>query len=466
MDDRLGAEALIGGVSPEGMCGSLLTAGVLVGLLATALYFGYLELSKFTGGKLLRLEEVDERLAKRLDRWLPLPERWSVASRVSPLLLWGVSAALFGLSFAGLEREGMRWLAGLVLLVSALSLLTLANVVAPRLSLRSTASLLCVYIPLFRLVSWVLLPFAWLSALSSREVAAKAATEGGEEENVATAEDEILSLISRSDGDEDGGSGLEEDERRMISGALRLDEKKVHEIMTPRVDIDSIDVSESIDEVKRVIVNSGHSRIPVCSESIDKIVGVIFAKDLLNAEKVSQAQEQGLSVLCREPMLVSEYMNIGDLLEQFQTKKSHFAVVIDEYGGTSGIVTFEDILEELVGEIWDEYDKPADMEPEPQPDQDGWTLFSARTSIGKVNATLGVEIPEDEDYDTLGGYLTKVAGHIPLQDETLEDGQLRAVIVSADPQCVKSVRLMRLPDDAETDTSSEPHEAADAAAAP
>ena len=120
MDDRLGAEALIGGVSPEGMCGSLLTAGVLVGLLATALYFGYLELSKFTGGKLLRLEEVDERLAKRLDRWLPLPERWSVASRVSPLLLWGVSAALFGLSFAGLEREGMRWLAGLVLLVSAL----------------------------------------------------------------------------------------------------------------------------------------------------------------------------------------------------------------------------------------------------------------------------------------------------------------------------------------------------------
>ena len=289
MDDRLGAEALIGGVSPEGMCGSLLTAGVLVGLLATALYFGYLELSKFTGGKLLRLEEVDERLAKRLDRWLPLPERWSVASRVSPLLLWGVSAALFGLSFAGLEREGMRWLAGLVLLMSALSLLTLANVVAPRLSLRSTASLLCVYIPLFRLVSWVLLPFAWLSALSSREVAAKAATEGGEEENVATAEDEILSLISRSDGDEDGGSGLEEDERRMISGALRLDEKKVHEIMTPRVDIDSIDVSESIDEVKRVIVNSGHSRIPVCSESIDKIVGVIFAKDLLNAENVSQA---------------------------------------------------------------------------------------------------------------------------------------------------------------------------------
>ena len=446
MDDRLGAEALIGGVSPEGMCGSLLTAGVLVGLLATALYFGYLELSKFTGGKLLRLEEVDERLAKRLDRWLPLPERWSVASRVSPLLLWGVSAALFGLSFAGLERE--------------------ANVVAPRLSLRSTASLLCVYIPLFRLVSWVLLPFAWLSALSSREVAAKAATEGGEEENVATAEDEILSLISRSDGDEDGGSGLEEDERRMISGALRLDEKKVHEIMTPRVDIDSIDVSESIDEVKRVIVNSGHSRIPVCSESIDKIVGVIFAKDLLNAEKVSQAQEQGLSVLCREPMLVSEYMNIGGLLEQCQTKESHFAVVIDEYGGTSGIVTFEDILEELVGEIWDEYDKPADMEPEPQPDQDGWTLFSARTSIGKVNATLGVEIPEDEDYDTLGGYLTKVAGHIPLQDETLEDGQLRAVIVSADPQCVKSVRLMRLPDDAETDTSSEPHEAADAAATP
>lgn len=452
MDVESGARALFR-MSGELSCG-LLSCGIAVSFAATFLYFGYLELSKFTGGKLVRLDDVDESLADRLEAWMPLPEMWHVASRTSHLLAWGASAIVFGLVIAGFQECLARWLSGLGVLLFYLLLLTLADMIAPRLSLRSTARLLCFYIPLFRLLSRVMFPFAWLSALSSRDVAAKAAEEGSETENISTAEDEILSLVKQAESQGTTASGLEEDERRMISGALELDEKRVHEIMTQRVDIKSVDASESIEGVKQLIVTSGHSRIPVCCGTLDKVVGVIYAKDLLDEEKVRGAEKRGLEALWHEAQVVSEFMNIGALLEQFQSSKTHFAVVIDEYGGTSGIVTFEDILEELVGEIWDEYDKPAEKEPEPQADADGWFVFSARTPIDKVNETLDIELPEDEDVDTLGGYLLKKAGRIPAEHETLDlpEERLQVVIEAAEPQCVKTVRLKVIRPEGEAET--------------
>ena len=283
----------------------------------------------------------------------------------------------------------------------------------------------------------------------------KAVEQGEEDVNISTAEDEILSLINKSDDEADEDGGIEDDERRMISGALALDDKTVHEIMTPRVDVDGVELHASLEDIKALIVSSGHSRIPVYEGTIDKIRGIISAKDLLNTAKVTEAEKHGLETLCREPLFVPETKNIGDLLAEFQAKNTHFAVVIDEYGGTSGIVTFEDILEEVVGDIWDEYDVP-EAEVVPDAANDGWFIFDARTPISEVNEKLETSIPENEDYDTLGGYLASEAGHIPQEKEQVVTEHVEAEILSAEPRLVKKVRARKAPQENEkTDGRSE-----------
>lgn len=422
---------------------SLAMAGTMLGVMAAVLYLGFLEMSKFTGGKMLKLEDVDEKLAERLDEWMPLADSWQVAARLWVLIAWSGYAACFGVLSVLLEDAHDRLWCRLGTGLAALVVICLVEAVAPRLSLRRTARLLCFYIPLFRLLSWLLFPLVWLPVKSSEQVKEKA-VEQGEEAETTTAEDEILSLITKGEDEADEDTGIDEDERRMISGALALDDKTVHEIMTPRVDVDGVESQASLEEVKAIIVRSGHSRIPVYEGTVDKIKGIISAKDLLNAEKVAAARQGGLEKMCREPLFVPETKNIGDLLAEFQARKTHFAVVIDEYGGTSGIVTFEDILEEVVGEIWDEYDEP-ENEVVPDSDNDGWFIFDGRVPIAEVNEKLETDIPEDEDYDTLGGYLSSEIGHIPQEGERADTPLLEAVILAAEPRCVKKVRARRRP---------------------
>lgn len=420
----------------------LIAIAVVLGILAAIVYFGFLVLTKFTGGKLLKLEDVDEKLADRLDEWMPLPDACHGAARLWVLVLWGAYAAVIGAIVVYQQTVADKWCWGGGAFVAWMLIVCIVEAIAPRLSLRSSALSLCFYIPLFRLLSWLSFPFVWLPVISTEHAKEKAVEQGEEDVNISTAEDEILSLINKSDDDADEESGIEDDERRMISGALALDDKTVHEIMTPRVDVDAVELHASLADIKALIVTSGHSRIPVYEGTIDKIKGIISAKDLLNTEKITEAEQKGLEALCREPLFVPETKNIGDLLAEFQAKKTHFAVVIDEYGGTSGIVTFEDILEEVVGDIWDEYDVP-EAEVVPDADNDGWFIFDARTPISEVNEKLETDIPENEDYDTLGGYLASEAGHIPQEKEQVVTPSVEAEILSAEPRLVKKVRARR-----------------------
>ena len=434
---------------------SLMTVAVVFGVLAAVIYFGFLVLSKFTGGKLLKLEDVDEKLAERLDEWMPLPDAWHGAARLWVLVLWGVYAAVIGAIMAYQRESAGKWYWGIGAFVVWMVVVCIVEAIAPRLSLRKSAQSLCFYIPLFRLLSWLSFPFVWLPVISTEHAMEKAVEQGEEDVNISTAEDEILSLINKSDDEADEDGGIEDDERRMISGALALDDKTVHEIMTPRVDVDGVELHASLEDIKALIVSSGHSRIPVYEGTIDKIRGIISAKDLLNTAKVTEAEKHGLETLCREPLFVPETKNIGDLLAEFQAKNTHFAVVIDEYGGTSGIVTFEDILEEVVGDIWDEYDVP-EAEVVPDAANDGWFIFDARTPISEVNEKLETSIPENEDYDTLGGYLASEAGHIPQEKEQVVTEHVEAEILSAEPRLVKKVRARKAPQEAEkTDGRSE-----------
>jgi CBS domain containing-hemolysin-like protein len=260
-----------------------------------------------------------------------------------------------------------------------------------------------------------------------------------EEEGKATTEDEIMSLVEQDETEIDAKSDLEDIERRMIRGIFDLDETLVKEVMTPRVDIDALAVSETIDDAKAKIVDCGHSRIPVYSETVDNIVGIIYSKHLLNDSKLQTAE--GLEHIMQQPIFVPETKNVAQLLDEFRQRKNHMAVIIDEYGGTSGIVTIEDILEEIVGEIQDEFDD--DEPPAHQTLADGAVEVDARMPIDEVNDLLDVAISEDEEYDTIGGYVTKILGRIPKVAEDVEMPGLTVHILDADDRKISRLLLVR-----------------------
>ncbi|MDP7398351.1 MAG: hemolysin family protein [Lentisphaeria bacterium] len=261
----------------------------------------------------------------------------------------------------------------------------------------------------------------------------------GDEEIRATTEDEIMSLVEQDATEEEEDGSLEDNERRMIRGIFDLDETLVKEIMTPRVDIDALSIISSIGEAKAHIVECGHSRIPVYRGTVDSIVGVVYSKHLLDDSRLAAADS--VEQIMQQPVFVPETKNVGELLDEFRQRKNHLAVIIDEYGGTSGIVTIEDILEEIVGEIQDEFD--ADEPPGHQNVSDGAFEIDARMPIDEVNELLGVDISDDEEYDTIGGYVTKVLGRIPKSMENVQVPWLDVHILDADERKISRMRLTR-----------------------
>jgi CBS domain containing-hemolysin-like protein len=260
--------------------------------------------------------------------------------------------------------------------------------------------------------------------------------------------EEILSLVEDTPDEQQDRSStnpvdnLESDEKRMLNGVINLDKTLVHEIMTPRVDIDAISEDSSIEEARMAIAEKGHSRIPVFSGSIDAICGILYAKDLLNSAKVAAAAS--LKELLHAPVFIPETKNVSDLLDEFRLTRNHMAVVLDEYGGTSGIVTIEDILEEIVGEIHDEYDKDESEPEEIEPAPDGTITVDARMPIWELNQALDLEISETEGYDTIGGYIMAEFGCIPKIGEELSTDVLQIKIVDATPRRIETVTLQKI----------------------
>jgi putative hemolysin len=249
----------------------------------------------------------------------------------------------------------------------------------------------------------------------------------------AQAEDRLRHLV-------EGNTDLEEDEREMIASVIELGEQPVREIMVPRIDIVAASASTTVRDVLDCIVESGHSRIPIYDGSIDNITGVIYAKDLLKFLRDGQ-QSAPVQPLAREPSYVPETKKVDELLHEMQQRHVHLAVVVDEYGGTAGLITIEDLIEEIVGEIQDEYDVEEAMIEEVS---DSEALFDARVSIRDVNDTLDLDI-EDEDFDTLGGLLYHELGKVPnVGDEVRVDGALVTVLTTTGRR-VRKVRVTKVP---------------------
>ena len=236
---------------------------------------------------------------------------------------------------------------------------------------------------------------------------------------------------------------LDEEEQEMIENVIELSSSTADEIMTPRTDIIALEVNSSLQEVLETIAVAGHTRVPVYEDNIDKVIGLVYAKDLLTQIGKDSAEFK-LRDKIRDAYFVPETKPLRALLHEFQNRKLHIAVVLDEYGGTAGIVTLEDILEELVGEITDEYEEtPA--EPIKKIDED--TIEAdARTYIDDLNDEFELNLPEDEDYDTVGGFVFSRLGYIPKTDESFDYENLKFTIASAEARRIRRIRIQKIGD--------------------
>jgi len=233
---------------------------------------------------------------------------------------------------------------------------------------------------------------------------------------------------------------LDEEQQEMIENVLELSETTAGEIMTPRTDMIAVEVNSSLQEVLKTITDAGHTRVPVYEENIDNIIGLIYAKDLLSEIGKDQADFR-LRDKMREAYFVPETKPLRILLHEFQNQKQHIAVVLDEYGGTAGVVTLEDILEELVGEITDEYEE---IPPEPVRKIDQNTIdVDARTYVDDLNDQFELNLPEDEDYDTIGGFVFSRLGYIPKTGENFDYENLKFTIASAEARRIRRVKIQK-----------------------
>ena len=234
---------------------------------------------------------------------------------------------------------------------------------------------------------------------------------------------------------------LDEEEQEMIENVLELSSSTADEIMTPRTDIIAVEVNSDLQKVLETIAVAGHTRVPVYEDNIDKLIGLVYAKDLLTEIGQDQADFK-LRDKMREAYFVPETKPLRVLLHEFQNRKLHIAIVLDEYGGTAGIVTLEDILEELVGEITDEYEEtPA----EPIKKIDENTIEAdARTYIDDLNDEFELNLPEDEDYDTVGGFVFSRLGYIPKANETFDYEDLKFTIASAEARRIRRIKIQKV----------------------
>jgi len=234
---------------------------------------------------------------------------------------------------------------------------------------------------------------------------------------------------------------VDKEEQEMIENVLELSETTADEIMTPRTDIVAVEADADLKKVLETIADAGHTRVPVYEGNIDNIIGLVYAKDLLGEIGKDPAQFK-LRDTIREAYFVPETKLLRVLLHEFQNQKLHIAVVLDEYGGTAGIVTLEDILEELVGEITDEYEE---IPPEPIRRIDADTVeVDARTYIDDVNDEFELNLPEEEDYDTIGGFVFSRLGYIPKTGEVFDHENLKFTITAAETRRIKRIKIQKI----------------------
>ena len=261
--------------------------------------------------------------------------------------------------------------------------------------------------------------------------------------------DSFEELLEQHD---DRATPIDPDERALIDNILNLDEETAYDAMVPRADIASVPVDTGLDELVEIMTRQPHSRYPVHGDGLDDVLGMVHIKDVLKAT-TEPKENFAIRKVMRKVLFVAPSMRVLDLLLQMRMTRMHMALVVDEYGGIDGLVTIEDLVEEIVGEIEDEHD--IDQGPKLEPRTDGTWVADARYDIEDLEEELGPILTEEEreeDIDTLGGLVFTLAGRVPVRGELImhEDSGLEFEVLDADPRRIKRVRLRyRKPQDAD-----------------
>jgi putative hemolysin len=250
-------------------------------------------------------------------------------------------------------------------------------------------------------------------------------------------EEEIMTMVDA--GQEVGV--IEEDEKEMIYSVFALGDTLAREVMVPRIDIVALEADASLDDALDLVIRAGHSRIPTFEDTIDNIVGVLYAKDLLELWR-DKRESVSLRELLRTPYFVPESKSVDELLEEMQQRKVHMVIVVDEYGGTAGVVTLEDIVEEIVGEIQDEYDAE---EPIVEESGEGEFIFNARVDLDDVNRLMGTAFPTEMG-DTLGGFIYSQLGKVPSPGEMVRFDGLIIEVLTVTGRRIRKVRVFWQPE--------------------
>ncbi len=304
----------------------------------------------------------------------------------------------------------------------------LANGIASRASERTVLRAF----GLIRWLSYLLWPITWPLQRLARWARG---AHGGDVEGDAFLNYETLRFLLQA-GEEEGM--IEQEEQEMIASIFEFGETLVREVMVPRIDIVAIDEETSLDEAVKVILEAGHSRIPVYQENIDNIIGLLYAKDLLRYFAEGRTDVEIREIL-RPAYFVPETKKVDELLQELQQRRVHMAIVVDEYGGTAGLVTIEDLLEEIVGEIQDEYDSE---QPFVEEISESEFIFNARVDLDEVNKRLHIELPS-EGGDTLGGFIYSQLGRVPVRGDVIPFDGVTLEVLSVDGQRIERVRVRR-----------------------
>jgi len=319
----------------------------------------------------------------------------------------------------------------------ALAIVTYFHVVFGELAPRGAAlshpeEVACWLTPPLLGFAWLMSPFTNLLNKSSEVVLRLFGQKAvNPEENVHSPE-ELRMLIEQS---QEGGV-LQAQDADILEGVFEFSEKNAREVMTPRTDIDALPIEATLDETIALVEESGRSRYPVFEDTIDNIVGIVLAKDLIPILR-SPPPDFSLRAILRPVHVVPGSREVEEVLSDFKRLKEHLAIVLDEYGGTAGLVTMEDLLEEIVGEILDEYDEPPD-----HPEREGADLVivPGNTNIGELNERFGLDVPDD-DYTTIGGFVFGALGRLPLVGDRTTAGGAVFTVREMDGRRVESLAV-------------------------
>jgi CBS domain containing-hemolysin-like protein len=349
-------------------------------------------------------------------------QRNSAQVMTTTMLLKSAAVLVAGAAMARLLPDTLA-LSQIVLVIAAAWLILVLLLTAARswVQARATRALLALA-PLLRMAVWLLSPVAALLHQVDRS--------GNQNE------DEPLDEALRSVGIDDDDEPMLESEKQMITSILEMDETVAREVMVPRIDMVAINVETSLRDALGVIINAGHSRIPVFEQHIDHVVGLLYAKDLLKWFQDNPG-DVPIRTLLRPAYFVPASKKVDILLREMQRDRIHIAVVVDEYGGTAGLVTIEDIIEEIVGDIQDEYDAEEELYVQSF-GVDGY-LLNARFDLYSLSKLLDAELPAD-DADTLGGMIYSVLGHVPDQGESIDVGGWRFTVLGLEGRRIEQVR--------------------------